>query len=320
MGDYKEAKEFYWQARHDSKRGKREKCKTSCSYSCRRSSEVRRKTIMVQDAFTLKGRTIAITRPRDQAEEASKMIEEKGGKPYLIPTIEIKGLSDLSPIKDFINDLMKGEIDYVIFMSANGVRYLINAAESLGSRDQLIEHLAKTVIVAVGPRSAQELKNHKIHVALIPEKYSSEGIIQSLQQHDISGKSVYIPRTNAATPLLKESLKKMGAKVSEVYVYESLPFIDTNIKKSFLHNLIYGKIHAIIFSSSLCAKNLFQTLMGQISMEKLRDLLNSRLTIVAIGPTTAKTLREMGVKVDIVPENYLLEEALIALALYWSDN
>jgi uroporphyrinogen-III synthase len=60
--------------------------------------------------------------------------------------------------------------------------------------------------------------------------------------------------------------------------------------------------------------------MGQISMEKLRDLLNSRLTIVAIGPTTAKTLREMGVKVDIVPENYLLEEALIALALYWSDN
>jgi len=275
---------------------------------------------MVQDAFTLKGRTIAITRPRDQAEEASKMIEEKGGKPYLIPTIEIKGPSDLSPIKDFINDLMKGEIDYVIFMSANGVRYLINAAESLGSRDQLIEYLAKTVIIAVGPKTAQELKNHKIHVDLIPEKYSSEGIIQSLQQHDISGKSVYIPRTKAATPLLKEGLKKMGAKVREVYVYESLSPIDPNIGKSFLHNLIYGKIHAIIFSSSLCAKNLFQMLMGQISMEELRDLLNSRLTIVAIGPTTAKTLREIGVKVDIVPENYLLEEALIALARHWSAN
>ncbi len=275
---------------------------------------------MVQDAFILKGRTIAITRPRDQAEEACKMIEEKGGKPYLIPTIEIKRISDLSPIKNFINDLMEGKVEYVIFMSANGTRYLINATESLGLRDQLIEYLAKTVIIAVGPRTAQELKAHQIHVDFVPAKYSSEGIIQSLQKLDISGKSIYIPRTKAATPALKEGLRKMGAKVQEIYVYESLPPTDPDIKKSFLQDLIYGEIHAIIFSSSLCVENLFQMLVGQISMEKLRDLLNSRLTIIAIGPTTAKALRKMGVKVDIVPEKYLFEEVLIALANYWNNK
>ena len=275
---------------------------------------------MVQDVFTLKGRTIAITRPRDQAEETGKMIEKKGGKPYFIPTIKIKGPSDLSSIKKFIDDLMRGEIDYVIFMSINGVRYLLSAAESLGLRDQLKEYLRKTVTIAVGPRTAQELKTHKIHVNLVPAKYSSEGIIQSLQQLDISGKSICIPRTSGATPILAKRLGEMGGKVQEIYVYESLLPIDQNLKERFFQDLMAGKIHAIIFSSSLGVKNLFQMLMEQISMEKLRDTMNSRLTIVAIGPATAKTLLEMGLKVDVMPDKHLFEEALIALARYWNAN
>lgn len=275
---------------------------------------------MVQDVFTLKGRTIAIIRPRDQAEETGKMIEKKGGKPYFIPTIEIKGPSDLSSIKKFIDDLMRGEIDYVIFMSINGVRYLLSAAESLGLRDQLKEYLEKTVTIAVGPRTAQELNTHKIHVNLVPTKYSSEGIIQSLQQLDISGKSICIPRTSGATPILAKRLGEMGGKVQEIYVYESLLPIDQNLKRRFFQDLMAGKIHAIIFSSSLGVKNLFQMLMEQISMEKLRDTMNSRLTIVAIGPATAKTSLEMGLKVDIMPDKHLFEEALIALARYWNAN
>jgi len=275
---------------------------------------------MVQEAFTLKERTVAVTRPHDQAEEAGKMIEKKGGKPYFIPTIEIKAPSDLSVIKKFIAALTRSEVDYVIFMSVNGVRYLRSAAESLGLKDQLKEWLEKTATVAVGPKTAQELKNHQIHVDLIPAKYSSEGIIQSLQQRGISGKSIYIPRTSEAPPALARRLREIGGKVQEVYVYESRLPIDHNLKESFLQDLIGGKIHAIIFSSSLGVKNLFQMLTEQVSLEKLRDIMNSKLTIVAIGPATAETLSEMGVKVDVVPEKHLFEEALNALALYWHAN
>ena len=41
---------------------------------------------------------------------------------------------------------------------------------------------------------------------------------------------------------------------------------------------------------------------------------------MAIGPTTAKTLIDMGLKVDVIPEKHLFEEALDALAAYWSSN
>ncbi len=85
---------------------------------------------MVQKTPSLKGKTVALTRPAGQAEEAGKLIEEKGGIPYYIPAIEIKGLTNFEPVKKFIIELLKGQIDYVILMSTNGVKYLFSAAET----------------------------------------------------------------------------------------------------------------------------------------------------------------------------------------------
>jgi uroporphyrinogen-III synthase len=57
------------------------------------------------------------------------------------------------------------------------------------------------------------------------------------------------------------------------------------------------------------------------SMETLRATINGKVTIVAIGPTTAEALMEMGIKVDAMPKDYLFEEALTALAQhYWNIN
>jgi len=275
---------------------------------------------MVQEAATLKGRTIAVTRPTGQAEEAGKMIAKKGGKPYFIPTIEIKGPRDLSATKKFIDALARGEVDYVIFMSINGVKYLLSAAESLGLKDQLKKRLEKTATVAVGPKTAQELRKNQIQVDLIPARYTSEGIIESLRQRDVSGKSIWIPRTSQASPALAERLREMDNNVQEVYVYESRLPVDPELTAQFLQNLVGGQIHAIIFSSSLGAKNLFQMLAEQVSTEKLREIMHNKLTIVAIGPTTAETLAKMGLKVDVMPEKHLFEEALNALGRYWATN
>ena len=113
---------------------------------------------MVQKALTLKGKTVAITRPTGQAEEAGKLIEQKGGIPYYIPAIEIKGLSNFAPVKKFVDELQNAQVDYIIFMSTNGVKYLFTAAETLKQISQLKEGLAKTFVIAVGPRTAQALR------------------------------------------------------------------------------------------------------------------------------------------------------------------
>ena len=274
---------------------------------------------MVQEPLTLKGRTIAVTRPREQAAESGKIIRRMGGKPYFIPTIEIKGSRDLSTTKRFIEALLLEKVDYVILMSVNGVQYLFSAAESLGLQKKLEQGLKKTTIIAVGPKTARELENHQIPANLIPETYTSEGIVQSLQQRSAKGKTIYIPRTSEAPPELAEKLREMGNAVEEIYVYESQLPKDLGKSKKFIQDLSDGKIDAIIFSSSLGVKNFFLMMSQHGTVKKVQALLNQKLTVVAIGPTTAKTLVEMGVRVDVMPEKHLFEEALQALARYWNQ-
>ena len=273
---------------------------------------------MVQKTPSLKGKTVAITRPAGQAEEAGKLILEKGGIPYYIPAIEIKGLSNPAPIKKFIAEMVKLQVDYVIFMSTNGVKYLFSAAEKLKQTSQLKEGLAGTFVVAVGPRTAEALeKDYCVHVSLVPTKYSSEGLIESFEEGAVAGKTIRIPRTSNATPTLTEKLKQMGANVEEIYVYESGLPVDKQLIDNFFQDLTSGKIDAIVFGSGLSAKNIFKMLTENASMGTLRATINGKVTTVAIGPTTAEALREMGVKVDVMPQDYLFEEALTALARYW---
>ncbi|MGD0996057.1 MAG: uroporphyrinogen-III synthase [Candidatus Bathyarchaeia archaeon] len=114
-----------------------------------------------------------------------------------------------------------------------------------------------------------------------------------------------------------ERISHSGAQVEEVYVYESGLPVDKKLKDKFFQDLTSGKIDAIVFGSGLSAKNIFKMLSEKASMETLRALINSKVTTVAIGPTTAEALREMGINVDVMPQDYLFEEALTALARYW---
>ncbi len=273
---------------------------------------------MVQKAAPLKGKTVALTRPVGQAEEAGRLIEAKGGIPYYIPAIEIKPLSNPEPVKRFITELQAGKVDYVILMSTNGVKYLFEVAESLKEAGALRCGLARSYVIGVGPRTAQELEAYGVHVDLVPEKYSSEGLLEALKTKNINGKVIRIPRTTSATPTLTDQLTAMGADVQEIHVYESGLPVDEGLKAKFYEDLAGGRIDAVLFGSGLSAKNIFKMLTEKAPMEKLREIMVKQVTVVAIGPTTAEALKELKVKVDVVPKDYLFEEALSALAAFWA--
>jgi len=84
--------------------------------------------------------------------------------------------------------------------------------------------------------------------------------------------------------------------------------------------LIGGRIDALVFGSGLSAKNIFKMLAEKASMDEFRSIIKDKVTTVAIGPTTAEALKEMDIKVDVVPKDYLFEEALVALARHWNTK
>ncbi len=272
---------------------------------------------MVQKTPNLNGKIIAITRPMGQTEEAGKLIRGMGGIPYFIPAIEIKSLSNFAIVKKFISELAREQINYVILMSTNGVRFLFEAAEALGLDVELQKGLSRTLMIAVGPRTAEALKERQIRVDRVPTKYSSEGLLESFQDESLKGKKIRIPRTSNATPILADELRKRGAEVEEIYVYESGLPEDEKLKSQFYLDLTSGKINALVFGSGLSARNIFKMLAEKAPMEQIRSLIKGKVTVVAIGPTTAEALEELQIEVDVVPEDYLFEKALSALAQFW---
>lgn len=268
----------------------------------------------------LKGRVVAITRPAGQAEEAGELIRAKGGVPYYIPAIEIKGLSNPEPMKRFIVELIAGTVDYVILMSTNGVKYLFNAVEAINQTRQLHEGLTRACVIAVGPKTAEAMREYNVRIDMVPEKYSSEGLLEALKDTNLKGKKIRIPRTNNATPTLTNQLKAQGADVEEIHVYESGLPVDEELKTKFYTDLTNGHINAILFGSGLSAKNIFKMLTEKASMTSLRQTIAQKVTIVAIGPTTAEALRELEIKVDVIPDDYLFDKALEALGKYWLTN
>ncbi len=275
---------------------------------------------MVQEDQALKGRTVVVTRPREQSEDSVRAIEKRGGKGYLLPTIEIREAKDSSATKAFFDALASKKVDYVILMSINGVRYLLNAAATLGIENEMKAFLEETVTMAVGPKTASEMEAKGIRVDLVPEKYTSEGILQCLRNRGVKGKSIYIPRTSEAPPELAMKLLEIGGRVEEVYVYQSQLPNDRRLAENFIKDLSGGKINAIIFSSSLGVRNFFEMLKDVVSEKKLKDLIEKKLAVVAIGPTTAKTLAEAGLKIDVMPEKHVFDEALNALSRFWNTQ
>jgi len=155
---------------------------------------------------------------------------------------------------------------------------------------------------------------------MVPKKYSSEGLIEFLKEKELSGKKIRIPRTSNATPILTDKLREMGAEVKEIYVYESGLPTDEELKTKFYNDLTSGRIDAIIFGSGLSAKNIFKMLSEKASMDTLKEIIQEKITTVAIGPTTAGALKEINIQVDIIPKDYLFEEALVALATFWANH
>ena len=100
---------------------------------------------------------------------------------------------------------------------------------------QLHEGLKKSFVIAVGPKTAEAMKEYHVRVDMVPQKYSSEGLLEVLQGKDIKGKKIRIPRTSNATPTLTNQLREMGADVEEIYVYESGLPVDEALKDEILY-------------------------------------------------------------------------------------
>ena len=253
------------------------------------------------------GRRILITRAQAQASEMLTKLQALGAKGYLFPTIEIVPPKDWEAVDKAIRNL--SAYHWCLFTSVNGVAYFRKRLETLGKDVRALGHLK---IGVIGEKTAKALLDWGIRPDLMPKEYRAEALALALLKEDIQGKNILLPRAEVAREVLPEMLRKAGARVDVVPVYQTV--LPERKKEEFKEILAEG-VDVITFTSSSTVKHL----AALVKPENLSDLLKN-IHIACIGPITAKTAEELGLKVDIIPPQYTIDALVQALADYFVQS
>lgn len=166
---------------------------------------------------------IVVTRPRDQAVQLARSIEQAGGIPLLFPLLDIAAVQDTRELNEQISRL--AQFNLAIFISPNAVNYGIAAIRAVTQIPQSLR------IATVGRGSADALRKSGIANIIVPaESFDSEGLLALPELHDVAGKSVMIFRGDGGRELLGDTLKSRGATVEYATCYQrSKPELDTGL-------------------------------------------------------------------------------------------
>lgn len=228
-------------------------------------------------------------------------------------------IKDYGAINRVVDMILERKSDYTLFMSVTSVKILVDALRSRGIEPSIIND---SRVVAVGPVTAEELLKNGIRVDLIPERYSSYGLLdmfKNMEMDSCNGKSILIPRSKEASSILADGLKSLGMLVYEEYIYRLVPVPDgwSSIVNSFVSN----DVSAVIFTSSMIANIFIDTLSHYMSNASVIDALKNVICI-AIGPLTCQTLLAYDVDAYTADE-HTVEGALkllLSLLAYTDDT
>ncbi len=260
------------------------------------------------ETLPLFGKRILVTRAREQASDLSERLRVLGATPVEFPTIGILPPESWADVDHCLQRMIL--YDWIIFTSANGVRFVLDRLSALG-RD--VRDLRGPRVCAIGPKTAEALEALKIKVSFVPREYRAEAIFEGLKKEKLKGKNILIPRAKVARDVLPEELRKAGAAVDVVEVYQTvLPKENISEVRDSLRE---GGISAVTFTSSSTVSN-FVEMLGPEEARKL----TAGIPVASIGPITAEKAKSLGIETTIMPADYTIPALVQALAEYFKKD
>ncbi len=242
----------------------------------------------------LDGKTIAITRSKDDAAEFIALAQQNNATPIPLPTIELVSKGE-KIVEEFLESVETYNPDYSVFMSSKAVKLLFDVAKNVGKFEQLQLAVANTIVMSVGPKTTVALESEGIKVNHQPTTFSSVGVGEEFTTLHAVGKKVIVPRSGASTPFLKELLNKIGIDVLEIHLYDVCAFRDTTQWNGFRELFSQNKIDGVVFTSASSVRGFFDIMSKDYDTETLLDNL-VKISVVSIGPFTSDELKKFNVK------------------------
>lgn len=230
------------------------------------------------------GTTTLVSRSTHQASKLEMAIESLGGQTLSLP------LLDMVPCacdEALLDALETPTLNHLWFTSENSVHFFMNALKRLGKDTRA---LAPYALLAIGNGTAKALGDYHLCADYIPEVFTQEGIVDHMRLKLSKDDHVLLPQGNLARPYLAETLKGL-CQLTAVTLYETKPTAYSKEAISKYKKALETRPLYLPFTSSSTATHFHQfVLENQIQ-------LHPESKYFAIGPTTEKTLKELGYKV-----------------------
>jgi uroporphyrinogen-III synthase len=240
--------------------------------------------------------TIAFTRPERRLAASVALAEAAGFTVMAAPSLEIIPRSR-EDMDEMFRTIKEGDI--VVFTSPTSV-------EECKRSEVFKDSLKGAYIVSLGPGTSDALRYAGITVDTMPAEYSSEGIVKHLS-NSVKGKKVFLIRSDIGSRVLDNGLTAAGADVTEFAAYSLIP-ADPKYLDAIIDAGIQGKIDVFAFTSPLSARSFAEAAEKRGGSNMLKNA-----KIAVIGRPTADMIKDLGLKVDIMPERATFEELIAAI-------
>jgi len=261
----------------------------------------------------LEGKTVVVTRPREQAASLALPLEHLGAEVLLAPTIRVvpRALDD-EIVRVVVNDLAGYRL--IIFTSANGVEVFLGYLTELGLPRAALDD---AVVAAVGPKTASALEERGVTCDVVADDFVAEGLLDALQKRAVApaGTRVLIPSARLARAVIPDALRASGAIVKVLPVYDTVPAEGLQVPPARIESADF-----ITFTSSSTARQ-FVALLGAAGTRggpggAGRPLVErlSGAALCSIGPVTSDTLRELGLPVAVEASEHTAAGLVAAIA------
>jgi uroporphyrinogen-III synthase len=259
--------------------------------------------------MSLANRVIALAEGR-QLEELAQMLEKEGAVALRFPLLAILDPPDDGPVLAWLRELVSHPFDWIVFLTGEGVRRLVNCAERHCLRDQVVAALGQCRTITRGPKPGRALKEIGLAPTKIAAAPTTDGVIDALRAEALAGNTVGVQLYREDNPPLTDFLEHAGAQVRTVLPYVYAPASDAGRVAELIARLTEGKVDCLVFTSSPQVDRLFEVAQERKEEDLLRRGLE-QTQVAAVGPIVADNLRQRGIRVAICPEQGFVMKNLV---------
>lgn len=247
------------------------------------------------DASPLFGRRVLVTRPAADADAFAAKLWEIGAEPVVAPTIAIGPPDDPAAAEAAVGGVRA--YAWIVFTSQNGVAAFFDRLSAAGGDARA---LGDVKVAAIGPKTAERLVAHGVRPDFVPAKFISEDVAAGLLSRTAPGDRILLFRAQEARDVLPESLRAAGRSVDVVAAYKTSPVRDPALARAAERAGIWT------FTSASTVRAFAENVPGAAQ-------LGSDKTVACIGPITAEAARELGLRVDVVADDFTVDGLIEAL-------